>query len=110
MTEISVSSPMAGTQSIDDNTAGAFGLISPVALFNTIVQLDGTGKLPAVNGENVKNILVTQSVNMLATAGGSIVPLMVAPYALTVNRVILLPGTTQQRAMSSFPLHPGTSG
>ena len=101
MTELSVSSPMAGTQSIDDNTAGAFGLISPVALFNTIVQLDGTGKLPAVNGENVKNILVTQSVNMLATAGGSIVPLMVAPYALTVNRVILLPGTTTTGSDSS---------
>ena len=101
MTELSVTSPIAGTQSVDNNTDGAFSAISPSALFNCFVQLDGTGKLPAVNAENLKNILVTQSVNMLATAGGSIVPLLVAPYALTVSRIILLPGTTTTGSDSS---------
>ena len=93
MTEINITSPVTATQAVDIATAGAFSVITPSVLYNNFVQLDATGKLPPVDGSQVKNIVVSQCIQQVSAPSGTIA-LMVVPFALTVVRIVLIPTVT----------------
>ena len=94
MTELNITSPVTATQAVDNATAGAFSAITPSVLYNNFVQLDATGKLPPVDGSQLKSVVISQSVQQLLGSGGGFIPLLVAPFALTVVRVVLIPTKT----------------